>query len=369
VKAENVAIGQRVRAAIELGFEGEVTQAEVADRIAMTPDALSRALKGERAFASVELVQLADITGADLHELITGEPDPRRLTVVARHSYDHDTRRRDVPGRDGDDAVLRDIELVYRQAGELAATPPLPTTPTGVRAALGDDFVRPLADRVEQRLGVDVVRVPHLSTCYSFAIDGRLVIAVDAVGSWFRENFGIAHELGHIAAGHHDEIRVPDGHEAAANGFAAELLMPEAAIRGEDWEGVRPGRLAWLVWSYGVSTRALLTRLDTLGLPRSAIVDEWGEQSTQKLLRRHLSLPMSSDVDEITQRMTEAATRRFPLSLRTAHLQRIAAGELGTGSLAWMLGVEPDSLEVEVPAPEPAVDPERLADALGLTAP
>lgn len=369
MKAENVAIGQRVRAAIELAFEGEVTQAGVAARIAMTPDALSRALKGERSFASVELVQLADITGSDLHELITGEPDPQRLTVVARHSYDRDTHRRDVPGRDGDDAVLRDIELVYRQAGALAPTPPVPTTPDEMRGALGQDFVRPLADRVEERLGIDVIRLPQLSTCYSFAIEGRLVIAVDAVGSWFRENFGIAHELGHIARGHHDEVRVPDRHEAAANAFAAELLMPEAAIRGEDWEDVRPDRLASLVWSYGVSTRALVTRLDALGLARSTVVDEWGEQSTQKLLRRHLRLPMSPDGDEITRRMTEAATRRFPLSLRNAHLRRIAAGEIGTGSLAWMLDVDADSLEVDVPAPEPAVDPERLADALGLTAP
>lgn len=369
MKAENVAIGRRARAAIELAFEGEVTQAEVAARIAMTPDALSRALKGERGFASVELVQLADLTGSDLHELITGEPDPHRLAVVARHSYDHDSGRRSVPGQDDDDMVLRDIELLYRQAGELPATPRVPTTPAAMRAALGDDFVRPLADRVEQRLGIDVIRLPQLSTCYSFAVDGRLVIAVDAVGNWFRENFGIAHELGHIARGHHDEVSVPERHEAAANGFAAELLMPEADIRAQDWESTGPERLASLVWSFGVSTTALVHRLDVLCLARSASVDDWGAQATQKLLRRHLRLPTAPDEDAITARMTEAATRRFPLALRTAHLRRIAAGEIGKGSLAWMLGVDPDALEVDSPAPAPAVDPDELGAALGLSAP
>jgi Zn-dependent peptidase ImmA (M78 family) len=367
VKADNVAIGRRARVAIDLAFEGELTQAEVAARIAMTPDALSRALKGERGFASVELVQLADITGSDLHELITGAPDPHRLVVVARHSYDHEGGRRSVPGRDDDESVLRDLELLYRQAGDLPATPPVPTTPDAMRAALGDGFVRPLADRVEQRLGIDIIRLPQLSTCYSFAVDGRLVIAVDAVGNWFRENFGIAHELGHLARGHHDEISVPDRHEATANGFAAELLMPEATIRAEDWEGIEPGRLASVVWSYGVSTKALVHRLDALGLARAAIVDEWSEQSTQKLLRRHLRLPAGPDEDEITARMTEAATRRFPLALRNAHVKRIASGEIGKGALAWMLHVDPDSLEVDVPPAQSAVDPETLGDALGLT--
>jgi hypothetical protein len=369
VKADNVAIGRRARAAIDLAFEGEVTQAEIAARIAMTPDALSRALRGERGFASVELVQLADITGSDLHELITGEPDPHRLVVVARHGFDRDGGRRSVPGQDDDEPVLRDIELLYRQAGELPATPPVPTEPAAMRNALGHEFVRPLADRVEQRLGIDVVRLPQLSTCYSFAVGGRLVIAVDAVGNWFRENFGIAHELGHIARGHHDEITVPDRHEAAANAFAAELLMPEAAIRGAEWESMQPDHLASLVWSYGVSTQALVTRLDALGIARAAVVDEWGEQATQRLLRRHLPRSASSAGDAITARMAQAATRRFPLALQEAHLRRIAAGELGKESLAWMLDVDPDVLEVDAPPAVPPIDPERLGDVLGLTAP
>jgi hypothetical protein len=55
----------------------------------------------------------------------------------------------------------------------------------------------------------------------------RAVIAVPATGSWFRENWDIAHELGHLTMGHHDDGLNPGDasqHEAAANAFAAELL-------------------------------------------------------------------------------------------------------------------------------------------------
>ncbi|HYU86850.1 MAG TPA: DNA-binding protein, partial [Kribbellaceae bacterium] len=65
-----------------------------------------------------------------------------------------------------------------------------------MREALGLDFVRPLADRLQRVLDVDVVRVADLSTAYSFTIGGRSVIAVPATGNWFFENWSMAHELG-----------------------------------------------------------------------------------------------------------------------------------------------------------------------------
>lgn len=367
MKADNVAIGARARAAYLLAFEGEVTQAEMAARLSMTPDALSRALRGERGFASVELVELADLTGADLHELITGSPDPHALSVIARHDYDHATGRRGVPGLEQDEAILRNIGLVYRQAGELAPTSALPSSLADVRVELGEGFVRPLADRVEQRLGIDVVRLPGLSTCYSFRIEDKLVIAVAATGNWFRENFGIAHELGHIVRGHHDARGVPDRHEKAANDFAAELLMPRSEVEAVAWSGLDDAGLAAMVWSYGVSTRALHHRLTALSIARSRLVEDWAGQPTQKLLRRHLALATSSGADEITARMTEATSRRFPLMLREAHLRRIAAGEIGPGPLAWMLGVSADSLDVDAPGEVPAADPDRLGELLGLS--
>jgi len=126
----------------------------IAAQIGMTPDAFSRAVNGQRAFASVELARLADLLDADLHWLITGQPDPHRLVVAARHDFDHATGRRDVPGRQGDEKVLRDIALAYRQAyPKSRSAPDLPSSSVDARAALGEDFVRPFADRLESRVG------------------------------------------------------------------------------------------------------------------------------------------------------------------------------------------------------------------------
>jgi len=82
----------------------------------MTPDALSRAIHGQRGFGAAELMRIADHFDADLHTLISGEPDPRRPRLVARHDYDQSTRTRSIPGHSADRPILDDITLAYRQA-------------------------------------------------------------------------------------------------------------------------------------------------------------------------------------------------------------------------------------------------------------
>lgn len=104
-------IGARVAAAIPHG----TTQKQIAESVGMTPDAFSRALRGERGFAAVELVDLAELLGQDVHFLITGEPDPHRLVVSARHRFDRESRVRSIDRQEADDAVLADIALAFRQ--------------------------------------------------------------------------------------------------------------------------------------------------------------------------------------------------------------------------------------------------------------
>jgi hypothetical protein len=139
----------------------DVRHRDVAGCIGMTADAFSRALSGERRFASIELARLSDLIGADLHWLITGDADPNRLSIAARHDFDYATGRRTIPGREGDRQALEDIALPYRQAYP-EPEPPVsrtwPKSPAAVREALGPDFVRPFAERLEQRLGIGVVR-------------------------------------------------------------------------------------------------------------------------------------------------------------------------------------------------------------------
>lgn len=63
--------------------------------------------------------------------------------------------------------------------------------------------------------------------------------------------------------------------------------------------------------------------------------------------------------------MDAAATRRFPLALQEAHLALIARGSLPKSTLAWMLDVDEDSLEVDEPAPPKPMGSAELAAVLG----
>jgi len=355
-------IGGRVRQAIT-DHAPATPRYAIARAVGMTPDALSRAINGQRAFSSVELASLADRLDVDVHWLITGQSDPRRVRFAARHTFDHVTGAREVPGLEADQRVLRDIELVYRQAGGLRASKDVPATPAAVRAALGEDFVRPFIGRLEDRLGIDVVRVPELSTAYCFSIDGRHIIAMKATGNWFYENFCLAHELAHLAAGHLTTEATSRETEAAANAFAAELLMPMSSVRAAGFASITAEELAQWVWDRGVSTEAVARRVSACGISASHALHEWAAQPTQRLLRRHWRSPEPGR-DAISERMASAACRHFSQSLLTAHIERIEAGLVGPEALAWMLDV--DVAELDLKAPElPSGDVDTLAAELG----
>lgn len=356
-------IGSRVARAMPSGK----TQKEIAASVGMTPDAFSRALKGERGFSAIELAGLAEVLGEDVYYLITGEPDPNRLVLAARHAYDHDTRERTVNGYAEDRQVLADISLAYRQAGQHGAEPSrVPVNLEQARQILGGDFVREMLKRLEERCGIDVVRVSELSTSYSFRVGARAIIAVPGQGNWFRENWDMAHELGHLVLGH-EEVIQHEGEveylEREANAFAAELLLPESAIRTIDWVGMSPEDLAVYVWQRGVSTKALLTRITSLSVPVHKRIYDLLQKSTQGLLRHHWR--SESLADEITLRMQAASLRHFPLWLQEAHLDRIAEGAVRRATLAWMLGVPESDLDVEMPEAAPPVSASELELLLG----
>lgn len=348
-------IGERVRHALK---GHGMTQKDLAERVGMPPDALSRALNGARGFAAVEIAEIARALGADLHELITGEADPSRLVLSARHAFDPETGRRSVEGAPDDQRILQDVCLAYEQAEPPAPTGPLPPTAAALREALGSDLVRNFADGLEG-LGIDVVRVNGLSTAYSFHIGERAVIALGASGNWFHANWSLAHEAAHHCLGHAGVMPDVPGfkdREAEANGFAAELLLPEQVIRSTDWGGISRADLAERVWVWGVSADALRRRLAALDAEVSSDIASALEQKTQGLLRR--SWTGAQPGDPITTRMAAAGRRRFPAWLTASHQERIAQGAVGRATLAWMLDVDPDTLEVEGPEEimEPSLD-------------
>lgn len=237
----------------------------------------------------------------------------------------------------------------------------IPSDVEACRAALGEGFVRHFIERLEA-LGVDVVRIAELSTAYSFHINERPVIALPASGNWFRENFDLAHEFAHLALGHEGIMpgnAAMDAAELAASAFAAELLMPETEIRAIDWQSLQPSGLADLVWELGISTQALGIRLENLRIQTSDSVVGLLALKTQALLRRHWGGRHNGD--PITERMAAASSRHFPEWLRHAHLERIATGAVHKDTLAWMLGIDPEGLEVDEPVrPDPPSDDDLL---------
>jgi len=141
-----------------------------------------------------------------------------------------------------------------------------------VRAAwgLGDGPI-PHVLRAAEHHGVVVAYLPPQSAsvdAYSLGSTGRpLVLLNPAKHDHHRQRFDVAHELGHLVL-HADAEPGTRRAEEQANRFAAELLLPAEAVRGElpsraDWRALAELRERW-----GASMGALLYRARTLGVLR-----------------------------------------------------------------------------------------------------
>lgn len=125
---------------------------------------------------------------------------------------------------------------------------------------------------------------PEISGQVEPTPDGSFKITVNKADHYFRRRFTMAHELGHVLL-HSTIIRtgvndspayrsLPQGrffnpmitpaHEAQANQFAANLLMPRDLVT-QEWERFRP-ELKKMAAAFQVSPAALRIRLEGLGL-------------------------------------------------------------------------------------------------------
>lgn len=127
--------------------------------------------------------------------------------------------------------------------------------------------------QIAQKVGLTVSPLPSERLNLSGEFD-RDQIFYNPNEPLVRQRFTIAHELGHFALNHGHAFRDSHGdlsvtsrtpNEVAANKFAAELLMPEVAVRhfvvdkGETDAQVLADR-------FGVSLVSLRYRLENLGL-------------------------------------------------------------------------------------------------------
>lgn len=372
-------IGERVRQQMA-DVQPSKTQQDMAVAVKMAPDALSRALNGQRQFATLELVRIANYLQTSMHWLATGEPDPAATRVAARHTFDTRSLRHEAIDWSAERTAIETVAAAFTQAFRDQARPSLPVIPASaaeareVLTAHDPNFVRSFAEAVESVFGVEVVRIPEATRPYSIEVVGRRIIVVPPHVNWFYQNFSIAHELGHFASGNLEPIEeapvATGAAEVVANAYGAELLLPERDMQSVDWSSMARVDIANNLWRWGVSTDAVKRRLAALRIVPGDEVREVLNLSTQKALRRHWTEEDSSMwVDSITDRMDRANTRRFPTELIRAHMQAVAEGRLRPTYLAWMLGTDAAALESELGPTDDSPDLDWLMNEVGLKQP
>lgn len=122
------------------------------------------------------------------------------------------------------------------------------------------------------KLGVQIYSSPDLGELSGYYDEEKRHIVVNANDGLLRQRFTVAHELGHHVMGHGSSPRdstqkysqrhyVPKEYEA--NAFAAELLMPEEAVRTMIEQ--RGLSFDQLLGTFLVSPEAMRIRLERLG--------------------------------------------------------------------------------------------------------
>ena len=134
-----------------------------------------------------------------------------------------------------------------------------------------DDPVPHLVARLEGdgfivlALPIELPQVDAFSCWVDLDGQNRPLIALSAGKPGDRLRFSVAHELGHLCM-HHGLERQPLGLEREADQFAAEFLMPEAAMRGVLSPSFTLTNAARLKVEWGVSMQALIRRARDLSV-------------------------------------------------------------------------------------------------------
>jgi Zn-dependent peptidase ImmA (M78 family) len=229
------------------------------------------------------------------------------------------------------------------------------TAARSARAVLGAPVREPLPDvlaLVEQGHGVPVgvlALEPGIAGAYFRRPRGALIL-LNGADAAARLRFTLAHELGHHVLEHEQSVdtqaaldRPVREVERQANAFAAELLVPVAAVLAF-LEGRGPVGLADVVElaaGFGISAPAALFRLQAAGALRdrrrfARIRDEIAEDAHLEL-RHRLHLP---DYDDGLAR----ARTRLPRVPAGSALDAYARGTLGADRLAALVRAPVDDV-------------------------
>lgn len=335
-----------------------MTQSEFAAALATTPSKLSKSLSSQRRFTTTELASAADLGRTTIDWILTGKTPPSYALAARAQQTD---LAADVH------AVIERLHDAHDQLS-FTAPPTLPALPrvTQKHGQLDIDFASDLAAAaldqcdpidgvheqdlvatVEECFGVDValVDLPEGFSGAAWVADDFRIVVVNRRDPLVRRRFTLAHELGHILAGHASDVVSDDKStdtrtqpERIANSFAAAFLMPEELVRR--MVGNRPDadRFATAAVSLRVSPLTLSYRLLNLGLITEA------ERPSLSSLSFGECLKLAGAEGQAQSLAIRDTSERLPERLVAGHVERYLAGEATATPLARLLGRSPDEV-------------------------
>lgn len=164
---------------------------------------------------------------------------------------------------------------------------------------------------------------------------GRIVISVATTPYPMRQRSSIAHELGHILAGHLNQNfaygeRCPA--EIVADGFARHLLLPMAALKARYDHILGLETLSEIVQVFGVSPQLAAIQLREASLIDAELTSRWSKITTKNLANKF-------GWENQYRLLAHASnTPRAPQLLVTRAIQAYQNGALGLAELAFWYG-------------------------------
>ena len=355
-------VASRVKSAVS---QSGMTQAQLADAVGMDPTSLSKALSGKRGLSSLELARIAETLQVPIASLLE-TPSSRDVRMAARSQPGRDTAVNAAVERA---FALAEVDSLLVDLGRSGGKSPLPLTDAiddaryeqmkpwqqgdylakCLRDLLDDEDIEEFASFCEKRLSVDVAveALPSGLDGLSLARgDYRLILVSSSIPAT-RQRYTIAHELGHLAAGDHDDELVIDENmyskktpeETRANAFAASFLMPEKSLlRHIGAAGVSDATVGRLLARYKVSPMALAYRLHNAGHIDARRRDEIAQTSADTALRA------SGFADEYQRQIQDFNSRRMPYGLAERVSDAYAAGEVGVTVFSTVTNLDASAL-------------------------
>lgn len=282
-------LGARIRSAREsLGMKAH----ELAGLAGLDPTALSKIENGHRGVKSAELARIAGALGMSPLGLLDSDSLMASLPIAARDAgptmaqgsaYQRILALAELhtvladgglPGPTVSEADWPDVAgLGWLQAADTLAT--WARKRLDFDDCVGPDRFSSLVAAIERSLGCDVLVETYDDDGLSGAAVGNKSFPLVFVNSRYPASrclFTLAHELGHLLAGHGDaitldrDLRATTDSERVANAFAASFLMPQSRIQATIDEHPRntPAALIKLVSDLAVSFESLVFRLHNL---------------------------------------------------------------------------------------------------------